>query len=92
VSWKDIKVDVLLGDFDRGFDPEIYKTSQYPIEIIHAGSKQNRRKGFDYLIERKIPAVNVVWATGRRAIIRLPILPTSTIQKSIENCSFGRSL
>jgi hypothetical protein len=29
------KVDVLLGDFDRGFDPEIYKTSQYPIEIIH---------------------------------------------------------
>jgi hypothetical protein len=40
------KVDVLLGDFDRGFDPEIYKTSQYPIEIIHALIKQNRlRKG-----------------------------------------------
>jgi hypothetical protein len=31
--------------FDRGFDPEIYKTSQYPIEIIHL-IKQNRlRKG-----------------------------------------------
>lgn len=65
----DIKVDVLLGDFDRGFDPEIYKTSQYPIEIIHAPdqNKTDLEKAFDYLIERKIPAVNVVWATGRRA-------------------------
>ncbi|MGO4905283.1 thiamine diphosphokinase [Flavobacterium sp. W20_MBD1_R3] len=65
----DIKVDVLLGDFDRGFDPEIYKTSQYPIEIIHAPdqNKTDLEKAFDYLIERKIPAVNVIWATGRRA-------------------------
>ena len=65
----DIKVDVLLGDFDRGFDPEIYKTSQYPIEIVHAPdqNKTDLEKAFDYLIERKIPAVNVVWATGRRA-------------------------
>ena len=65
----DIKVDVLLGDFDRGFDPEIYKTSQYPIEIIHVPdqNKTDLEKAFDYLIERKIPAVNVVWATGRRA-------------------------
>lgn len=65
----DIKVDVLLGDFDRGFDPEIYKTSQYPIEIIHTPdqNKTDLEKAFDYLIERKIPAVNVVWATGRRA-------------------------
>ena len=65
----DIKVDVLLGDFDRGFNPEIYKTSQYPIEIIHTPdqNKTDLEKAFDYLIERKIPAVNVVWATGRRA-------------------------
>ena len=65
----DIKVDVLLGDFDRGFDPEIYKTLQYPIEIIHLPdqNKTDLEKAFDYLIERKIPAVNVVWATGRRA-------------------------
>jgi len=64
-----IKVDVLLGDFDRGFDPEIYKTSQFPIEIVHAPDqdKTDLEKAFDYLIERKIPAVNVVWATGRRA-------------------------
>ncbi len=65
----DIKVDVLLGDFDRGFDPEIYQTTQYPIEIVHTPdqNKTDLQKAFDYLIERKIPAVNVVWATGRRA-------------------------
>lgn len=64
-----IKVDVLLGDFDRDFDPEIYKTSQYPIEIVHTPDqdKTDLEKAFDYLIERKIPAVNVVWATGKRA-------------------------
>lgn len=64
-----IKVDVLLGDFDRGFDPEIYKTAQYPIEIVHTEDqeKTDLEKAFDYLIERKIPAVNVVWATGKRA-------------------------
>jgi thiamine pyrophosphokinase len=65
----DIKVDVLLGDFDRDFDAEQYKTSQYPIEIIHTPDqdKTDLEKAFDYLIHRKIPAVNVVWATGRRA-------------------------
>ena len=64
-----IKVDVLLGDFDRGFDPEIYKTTQYPIEIVHTEDqeKTDLEKACDYLVERKIPAVNVVWATGKRA-------------------------
>ncbi|WPO77079.1 thiamine diphosphokinase [Flavobacterium sp. KACC 22761] len=64
-----IKVDVLLGDFDRGFDPEIYRTSQYPIEIVHTEDqdKTDLEKACDYLVERGIPAVNVVWATGKRA-------------------------
>jgi thiamine pyrophosphokinase len=64
-----IKVDVLLGDFDRGFDPEYYKEKQYPLEIVHTPdqNKTDLEKAFDYLIERKIPAVNVVWATGKRA-------------------------
>lgn len=64
-----IKVDVLLGDFDRNFNAEKYKSSQYPIEIVHTPNqnKTDLEKAFDYLIERKIPAVNVVWATGRRA-------------------------
>jgi thiamine pyrophosphokinase len=64
-----IKVDVLLGDFDRGFDPEYYKEKQYPLEIVHTPdqNKTDLEKAFDYLIERKIPAVNVIWATGKRA-------------------------
>jgi thiamine pyrophosphokinase len=64
-----IKVDVLLGDFDRNFNAEKYKSLQYPIEIVYKPNqnKTDLEKAFDYLIERKIPAVNVVWATGRRA-------------------------
>ena len=64
-----IKVDVVLGDFDRGFNPEEITSSQFPIEIIHKPdqNKTDLEKAFDYLIERGIPAVNVVWATGRRA-------------------------
>lgn len=64
-----IKVDVLLGDFDRGFDTDYYKGLQYPIEIVHTPDqeKTDLEKAFEYLVARKIPAVNVVWATGKRA-------------------------
>ena len=64
-----IKVDVLLGDFDEGFDPEKYKEMQYPLEIVYSPDqeKTDLEKAFDYLIERKIPAANVIWATGKRA-------------------------
>ncbi|MEN9335613.1 MAG: hypothetical protein RLZZ500_600 [Bacteroidota bacterium] len=63
-----IKVDVLLGDFDRDFDPNAFKEKQYPLEIVHAPDqdKTDLEKAFDYLIERGHKAVNVVWATGRR--------------------------
>jgi thiamine pyrophosphokinase len=64
-----IKVDVLLGDFDRNFDAEKIREQQYPIEIVHTPDqdKTDLEKAFDYLIGRGFPAVNVVWATGRRA-------------------------
>ncbi len=64
-----IKVDVLLGDFDRGFDPNYYKEKQYPLEIIHKPNqdKTDLEKAFDYLIEKKHLAANVIWATGKRA-------------------------
>jgi thiamine pyrophosphokinase len=64
----DIKVDVLLGDFDRNFDANYYLEQQYPLEIVHTPdqNKTDLEKAFDYLFERKIPAVNVVWATGKR--------------------------
>lgn len=65
----DLKIDVLLGDFDANFDTEYYKKMQFPIEIVHTPdqNKTDLEKAFDYLIEKKIPAVNVVWATGKRA-------------------------
>ncbi len=65
----DLKVDVLIGDFDRNFDADKYRETQFPIEIIHKPdqNKTDLEKAFDYLIERKIPAVNVVWATGKRS-------------------------
>ena len=65
----EIKVDVLLGDFDRGFDANYYKEIQYPLEIIHTPNqdKTDLEKAFEFLIERNFPAVNVVWATGKRA-------------------------
>ena len=64
-----IKVDVLLGDFDRDFNANYYKETQFPIEIVSAPNqdKTDLEKAFDYLIEREIPAVNVVWATGKRS-------------------------
>ena len=64
-----IKVDVLLGDFDRNFNPEVYIEHQYPLEIIHTPNqdKTDLEKAFDFLIEKGHKAVNVIWATGKRA-------------------------
>lgn len=63
-----IKVDVLLGDFDDGFDAHEFVRSQQPVEVVFTPDqeKTDLEKALDYLIERKIPAVNVIWATGRR--------------------------
>ena len=64
-----IKVDVLLGDFDRRLDLDAVRERQYPIEIVHTPdqNKTDLDKGIEFLIERGYPAVNIVWATGRRA-------------------------
>lgn len=64
---RNIKVDVLLGDFDNGV--QNLDNLQYPLEIVHTPdqNKTDLEKAIEYLIERKIPAVNIVWATGRRA-------------------------
>ena len=64
----DIKVDVLLGDFDGDFDPEIYKEKQYPLEIVYTPNqeKTDLEKALDYLVEKGHKAVNIVWATGKR--------------------------
>ena len=64
-----IKVDVLLGDFDRDFDPTIYLEKQYPLEIVHISDQTSTdlEKAFDFLIQKGMTAVNVIWATGKRA-------------------------
>lgn len=64
-----IKVDVLLGDFDRDFNPEYYREKQYPLEIIYTPDqdKTDLEKGLEYLIEKGHKAANIVWATGKRA-------------------------
>lgn len=64
-----IKVDVLLGDFDQGLDREAIMAQQYPLEIVHTPdqNKTDLDKGIEFLIERGYPAVNIIWATGRRA-------------------------
>ena len=56
-----IKIDVLLGDFDKDLNLIEIKQNQYPIEIIHTPDqdKTDLEKAFDFLIERGFPAVNV---------------------------------
>lgn len=60
-----------LDDFQqqRVVNLDEIRERQYPIEIVHAPNqdKTDLEKAFDYLIEKGFPAVNVVWATGRRA-------------------------
>lgn len=69
-----IKVDVLLGDFDQrsdglGLDLDQIRTQQYPLDVVHTPdqNKTDLEKGIEYLIGRGFPAVNIIWATGRRA-------------------------
>lgn len=60
-----IKVDVWLGDFDH---THIQDFSDYPLVKIHTPDqdKTDLEKAFDYLIQEGYPAVNVVWASGKR--------------------------
>lgn len=65
-----IKVDVLLGDFDRNEIPlEVVRERQDSIEIVFTPDqeKTDLEKALDFLIEKGHKAVNVIWATGRRA-------------------------
>lgn len=65
-----IKIDVLLGDFDRNEIPlEEVKRKQDSIEIVYAPNqnKTDLEKAIDFLIERGHKAVNIIWATGKRS-------------------------
>lgn len=64
-----IKVDVLIGDFDRDFDPTVYLAKQYPLDIIHSPDQETTdlEKALNFLLIKGITAANVIWATGKRA-------------------------
>lgn len=60
-----IKVDVWLGDFDHTL---ITDFSDYPLKKVHAPDQNltDLEKAFEYLLAEGYPAVNVVWASGKR--------------------------
>lgn len=65
-----IKVDVLLGDFDRNEVSESkIREIQDAVEIVYTPDqdKTDLEKAIDFLIERGHRAANIVWATGRRS-------------------------
>ncbi len=64
-----IKVDVVLGDFDSAKNIEELLIDQHPIKIVHAPdqNKTDLEKGIEYLINDGHKAINILWATGRRA-------------------------
>jgi thiamine pyrophosphokinase len=60
-----IKVDVWLGDFDH---THIADFSDYPLKKVHTPDQDltDLEKAFEYLLAEGYPAVNVVWASGKR--------------------------
>jgi thiamine pyrophosphokinase len=64
-----IKIDVLLGDFDSKNNSVEQIQAQQKIEIVHTPdqNKTDLQKGIEFLIARNFDAVNIIWATGRRA-------------------------
>jgi thiamine pyrophosphokinase len=64
-----IRFDIVLGDFDREHNPEEKLANHHPVKIVHTPDqdKTDLEKGLDYLIDSGCPAVNIIWATGKRA-------------------------
>jgi thiamine pyrophosphokinase len=64
-----IKIDVLLGDFDKPIDSENILSQQADIQIVHTPNqdKTDLEKAIEFLIEKGHKAANIVWATGKRA-------------------------
>lgn len=82
-----IKIDIVLGDFDREHKPEKYLAHQHPVEIIHTPNQNQTdlEKGIDLLLSRNHKAINIVWATGKRADHTLNNLSTLAKYKDLVN-------
>ena len=63
-----IKIDIVLGDFDKEEDWNTLLINHQPVEVVHTPdqNKTDLEKGLDFLIAKGHKAVNIVWATGRR--------------------------
>ncbi|HCS19521.1 MAG TPA: thiamine diphosphokinase [Bacteroidetes bacterium] len=64
-----IKIDVLLGDFDRISDLSEFEQRQQPVRIIHTPDQNatDLEKAIEWLIQEGYPSANIIWATGKRA-------------------------
>lgn len=64
-----IKIDIVLGDFDKEHRPEVKLKNHQQVEIVHTPdqNKTDLEKGIEYFISKGYPAINIVWATGLRA-------------------------
>jgi thiamine pyrophosphokinase len=80
-----IKIDIVLGDFDKNEHLETLLKDQAPVKIIHTPDqdKTDLEKGLDYLIANEHKAVNIIWATGKRADHSLNNLSTLVKYKNL---------
>ncbi|MBL7900865.1 MAG: thiamine diphosphokinase [Bacteroidia bacterium] len=64
-----IRIDAVLGDFDSMPHPKALLHNMPDVEIIHTPDQEftDLHKGLEYLAARGEKAVNIAWATGRRA-------------------------
>lgn len=64
-----IKLDIVLGDFDKIENWDELLANQQPVEVVHTPdqNKTDLEKGLDFLIAKGHKAVNILWATGKRA-------------------------
>lgn len=64
-----IKLDIVLGDFDKSENWDELLANQQPVQVLHTPdqNKTDLEKGLDFLIAKGHKAVNILWATGKRA-------------------------
>jgi len=64
-----IKFDIVLGDFDKTENWDELLANQQPVQVVHTPdqNKTDLEKGLDFLIAKGHKAVNILWATGKRA-------------------------
>lgn len=64
-----IKLDIVLGDFDKIENWDELLANQQPVEVVHTPDQNETdlEKGLDFLIGKGHKAVNILWATGKRA-------------------------